>query len=423
MLYLRAVNSNTKHTPVFIAGAGPSGASAALKLNTLGIPCIIIDKATFPRDKICGDALSGKVIINLKRIDPDLLERFYESRWKTGVWGIRFVAPNNKVIEVPFSKTYDPEQEISPGFVARRTDFDNFLAQELKRCQYVTFIENCALDDIQRIGDGFSMKCSNGETYETPMFLDGMGAHSPFSRKYAGLTKRDAHHAAALRAYYKGVEGFHEHNFIELHFLGPIIPGYFWVFPLPDGHANIGIGMRTDYLKKKKVNLNRVLQDLVASHPVLKDRFKNAELTDTVKGFGLPLGSKLRPISGDHFMLLGDAGHLIDPLTGEGIGHGIYSGVYAAEQIETCMQTGDYSARILKDYDKRIKRVIGKEMKLSYRLQQMMSRAWLVNFLANLVVNHQHFNDVISRMYTDLELRKQLVKPMFWLKLIVLKRL
>src|SRR5690606_27309351 len=101
-------------TPVFIAGAGPAGAAAALKLARLGIDCILADKSVFPRDKICGDAISGKVIINLKRIDPAILEAFHEQTWKTPVWGIRFVAPNGKVVEVPFSAKSDPSKDIAP---------------------------------------------------------------------------------------------------------------------------------------------------------------------------------------------------------------------------------------------------------------------------------------------------------------------
>jgi geranylgeranyl reductase family protein len=410
-------------TPVFIMGAGPSGAFAALKLNALGIPCTIVDKETFPRDKICGDAISGKVMINLKRLDPDLLERFHATTWKTGVWGIRFVAPNSTVLEVPFTQSYRPEDEVAPGFVARRVDFDNFLAQELKLHPLIQFHEQCAVQEYARVEGGFMIHCSNGQSYKTPMLLDASGAHSNFARKYAGLDKREAHHAAALRAYYTGVTGFHDHNFIELQFLDPLIPGYFWVFPLPNGSANVGVGMRSDYLKKKGLNLKKVLQQLIETHPSLKDRFKNATLEGKVDGYGLPLGSNMRSISGDHYMLLGDAGHLIDPLTGEGIGHGVYSGVYAAEQAAKCIEKQDFSSKFLKDYDKRIKRVLGKEMQLSYNLQRLLSNPKLVNFLANFIDRNAHLTELISRMYTDFELRSKLVKPGFWVKLLLFKKL
>lgn len=409
-------------TPVFIAGAGPAGAAAALKLNALGISCTLVDKAQFPRDKICGDALSGKVMVNLKRIDPALLEGFLSKSWKEGIWGIRFVGPKAQRIDIPFSIKYDPEKETPPGFVARRVDFDNYLVKQIKKAQHIQFIEDCQVLDTEKVKGGFVIQCSEDRTFNTPLFLDASGAQSAFSRKYAGLSKRDAHYAAGLRAYYKGVEGFHEHNFIELQFLDTIVPGYFWIFPLPNGHANVGIGLRSDYIKKKKVNLNKVLEDLIRSHPDLKDRFAHAQLLGKVSGFGLPLGSRPRPISGDHYMLLGDAGHLVDPLTGEGIGNGIFSGVFAAEQAQKCLAQRNFTRSFLKAYDERIHRVIGKEMKLSYRLQQVMAQTWLVNFLVNVVIQNKHFTELISRMYTDLELRSRLVKPGFWLRLIFLKK-
>ena len=55
-----------------ILGAGPGGAAAALHLANAGQRCLLLDRAAFPRDKICGDALSGKVINELKRIEPGL---------------------------------------------------------------------------------------------------------------------------------------------------------------------------------------------------------------------------------------------------------------------------------------------------------------------------------------------------------------
>jgi len=244
------------------------------------------------------------------------------------------------------------------------------------------------------------------------------GAHSKFARHYAGLEKDNTHHAGALRAYYNNVTGFHEDNFIELHFINEIIPGYFWVFKLPNGQANVGIGMRTDFISKRRVNLKKVMLDVLENHPTIAPRFKNATLDGKITGYGLPLGSKKRPISGDNYMLAGDAGHLIDPLTGEGIGNGFYSGWIAAEQAIDCIQQNDFSAKTMKAYDVRIQRVLGTEMRLSYQMQRLMRYPWVINPLANWINRNPRFFDIMSRMYNDLELRKQIVNPFFWVKLI-----
>jgi flavin-dependent dehydrogenase len=60
------------------------------------------------------------------------------------------------------------------------------------------------------------------------------------------------YYAAGLRAYYKNVTGTNEDNFIELHFIKKMLPGYFWIFPLPNGEANVGVGLLSDMVRKKK---------------------------------------------------------------------------------------------------------------------------------------------------------------------------
>ena len=93
-----------------------------------------------------------------------------------------------------------------------------------------------------------------------------------------------------------------------------------------DGKANVGIGMLSSHISQKKINLKVVLQKLIETHPQLKDRFINAKALESIKGFGLPLGSKKRRLSGDRYVLTGDAASLIDPFSGEGIGNAIRSG-------------------------------------------------------------------------------------------------
>lgn len=404
-------------TPVCIIGAGPGGAATALKLSYLNIACTLIDKATFPRDKICGDAISGKVTTLLNRLDPEILKRFNAKPVQVDVWGITCVATDNQHLRIPFKSNYIRNAAKAPGYVSKRIDFDSFLIEEVKRRDNITFLEGTAIESYQRIENGYRVSSSNEDTVvETPMLIIANGAHSAFSRTIVGLAKDNKHHAGALRAYYNNVAGMDPEGFIELHFIKSITPGYFWIFPLPNGQANVGLGLRTDYIKKRKVNLRKTFQELLTTHPILKERFKDAELIGDIKGYGLPLGSKFRSISGDHYMLVGDAGHLIDPLTGEGIGNAFYSGFIAAEQAQKCLEAKNYSAPFLKAYDIRVKRVLGSEMKLSYRLQKLLAYPWIVNLLAKLIARNRNILDLLSGMYTDFSLRKKLVQPLFWLK-------
>ncbi len=403
---------------VCIVGAGPGGAATALKLSYLGIPCILIDKAGFPRDKVCGDAISGKVTTLLNRLDPAIMQRFNEESTQIDVWGIRFVAPNMKELDIPFKPNYVKDVKSAPGYVSKRMDFDNFLIEEVKKRDNIDFRPNTEVISMTRSERGYQVKDKSGALeVDTRLLIVANGAYSTFSRKQAGLEKDPKHYAAAVRAYYKNVSGLSANNFIELHFVKSITPGYFWIFPLPNGEVNVGLGMRSDILSKRKVNLKKAFQQIIEEHPRFRERFKHAEPISKLEGYGLPLGSKRRIISGDHFMLVGDAGHLVDPLTGEGIGNAFYSGFIAAEQAEKCLQEQNFSASYLQAYDVRVARVLGSEMRLSYRLQKMLMYPRIVNLIANIIASNKKIINVISGMYNDFDLREQLVKPIFWVKM------
>ena len=414
-MYLAPVS--VPHTDVLIVGCGPAGASAAWRLAKEGHQVTIVDKSTFPRDKICGDALSGKAITLLRRFDPQAVERLLATQAVEPIWGIRFVAPNGKPIEVPFQDPLPEDRLRASGFVSRRIDYDKFLVDEIRRYDEIDLQLGVHVTEIERESDGWRLRSRDGTWQHTcRLLLLADGAQSSFARKEAGLSKRPAHHAAAVRAYMSGVTGFHPDGYIELHFLKEYLPGYFWAFPLPNGSSNIGLGMRTDKLKARGLSLRDAVHDIIEAHPQLASRFEGATLEEKVVGYPLPLGSKLRRASGDGYMILGDAGHMIDPLTGEGIGNGMYAGVIAAEQALVSLRQNDLSAAGLSDYDVRIKRVLGREMEVSYRIQRSLRWPWIVNGLANFINSRPAVTKLLSRMYTDLELRAQVAKPKFWVK-------
>lgn len=406
------------HTDICIIGAGPGGAATALKLSYLGIPSILIDKANFPRDKVCGDAISGKVLTLLKRLDPEILHRFAAQPANQGINGITFVAPNLREIHIPFRPLQSENVPQTPGYVTRRTDFDHFLIEEVKHRDNIKLFENITIEKFEKTKEGYLVSSKSGDfQVKAKLLIDASGAQSGFSRKVAGLEKDPKHHAGAVRAYFRNVQGMRA-DAIELHFVKSIVPGYFWIFPLPNGRANVGLGLRTDVLSRRKVNLREELKNLIQTHPVFRERFAQAELEGEIKGFPLPLGSKVRPISGDHYMLIGDAGHLIDPLTGEGIGNAFYSGFIAAELAQRCLAENNFSAEFLKQYDVRVRRVLGSEMRWSYRLQKALAYPWLANLLANVIADNAYFVKFCSELVVDLNNLEKLFKPTFWLRAI-----
>ena len=247
--------------------------------------------------------------------------------------------------------------------------------------------------------------------------LGADGANSFVKRKLQPEPLDGRHHSAGLRVYYKNVTGFSDDNAIELHFYKELLPGYFWMFPLANNEANIGVGMLSSHVGKHKVNLKKLLEKTIASHPNVAHRFKDAEPLETVKGMGLPLGSKKRPISGNRYLLLGDAASLINPLSGEGIGNAIRSGRVAADYLIKAFADNDFSAKANKAYDKDIYDRMWKELQLNYWLQRVMNNPRLCNFVVDKAFGNESVQKMILSGFDIDNIRNQLKKPSFYLKI------
>ena len=407
-------------TDVLIAGAGPGGAGTSIFLAKEKINHIIIDKAIFPRDKICGDALSGKTVGMLQRISSNWQQLFLGDRHKAIVCaGIQFIAPGNISLDVPFILNNTGKQS-PPGFVSKRIDFDNTLASLIDR-QYATLLTGTALLDIEETGNGLLVTIQqNGEKQQvfTKMIVGADGRGSIVAKKLAKHTMDPAHYSAGIRGYYKNVAGLHAENYIELHFLKEFQPGYLWIFPLADGAANVGVGMLSKNISAKKVNLKQLMLQAIAAHPNLKNRFTNAVADGPLEGWGLPLGSKKRNLSGNRFLLTGDAASLIDPFTGEGIGNALVSGLVASRTIKKAIDANNFSAPFLVQYDGEIYKKLWTELKLSHYLQILSSKPRLFNFVVGKASKSKELRETISCMFENVDIRKKFMNPLFYLKIL-----
>ena len=408
-------------TSVIIVGAGPAGAATSFFLTKYGIDHVVIERETFPRDKVCGDACSGKTALVINRANPEWLSEILAKPTDfLPSWGITFAAPNGKTIDIPFYPNRQPETK-APGFTVSRLHFDNFLFSKMPS-PHCRIFQGVSTTSIKKENGGNVVEfIKDGNSYQVaaPLVVGADGDKSIVRRKFFNDSENHKAYAIGLRGYYTGVTGMHPDNFIELHFLKELLPGYLWIFPLPNGMANVGVGILSEVVREKKINLRERMLDALKNNPKISGRFTNAELVDGIKGWGLPLANERVPLSGDNFMLTGDAACLVDPFSGEGIGNAMYSGMLAAAAIKEALSDGNFSAEFLKHtYDDVFYKRIGQELQISSAMQKMSKYHWLFNFVINKAHKSPALKHTISCMFTDMDLRDQLRKPSFYWKVL-----
>jgi flavin-dependent dehydrogenase len=241
------------------------------------------------------------------------------------------------------------------------------------------------------------------------------GYNSIVSRKSGLYGHQSKHWMVALRQYFTGVSDLTDQ--IELHFIDEVLPGYFWIFPLEDDRANIGIGVGHNDIKANGIHLKDALKAATQSE-TFRERFKNAKPLEEPVGWNLPVGSKRRPAHGVGFLLLGDAASLIDPFTGEGIGNALYSARFAVETAVEAKKANDYSAGFLRRYEDRLWDALSGELKISTKLHSLGCWPFLMNFVIRKAANNIEVSDLICGMIASSVPRKTMIDPRFYLRLL-----
>jgi geranylgeranyl reductase family protein len=357
---------------IAICGAGPAGSTCALALKNSGLNVVLIDKAIFPRDKICGDAVSSVAKRVLRQINPQYETELLQFEPKACIKKAKLYSPKFESLEIEFSKI---------GYCIKRVDFDNWLFNLATReNKALTLLMGNAIKDIEQ-QEYFNIKFDNGKQISARFLIACDGAHSIAAKKIANIKVDRKHYSGAVRQYYQNVAGLTA-DALEVYFLKDYLPGYFWIFPLPNNQANVGFGMLSDTIAKNKIDLKKSLNRIIHQIPEVARRFKNAHPMEDIKGFGLPLGSKKYNISGNGYMLCGDAAALIDPFSGEGIETAMESGKFAAEQVIRCFEHNNFSASFTKQYDERVYAKMWPNFKNHYLLQKLLgNKKWLINSL------------------------------------------
>jgi flavin-dependent dehydrogenase len=264
---------------------------------------------------------------------------------------------------------------------------------------------------------GKDISTGKEEEFRAKIVVGADGASSIVASKLGLNNPRPEHECLALRVYYENIQGCTPN--IEIHFVDSLLPGYFWIFPLENNTANVGVGMITAEVKKRNANLQEQMFKVIAEDPLFKERFANAKPVSGVKGWRLPLGSFHRKAHGNGWLLVGDAASLIDPFSGEGVGNAMTSGRIAAEWIDKAIAANDCSESFLKQFEEAVWKDLGNELKTSYRLQQMGKIKPLLNLVIGKASRNKEIRETISGMIANENAKQNLINPLFYLKLLL----
>lgn len=398
-----------------VVGGGPGGSTAAAFLAKMGRKVLLVEKEGMPRDKTCGDGISGKSVAILNELGlQDEIGRAEHGE----MTGLTFSGTDSKILNLKFR---GDGGTIGKGYTVRRLVYDKLLWQKAKESGAEAVEKAVVVGIVREDGKmrGVRAKMADGSEVEFlgRIVIGADGAASVIARQIRNEQVYPEHTCLACRAYYSGVSGMN--NTIEIHFVRSIMPGYFWIFPLENGLANVGVGMLMSDVKKKNVNLQHEMDRILSEHPLFSQRFANAKRVSPVGAWSLPLGSVKRKIHGDGVLLVGDAAGLVDPFSGEGIGNAMLSGKMAAQCVDAALNANDTSEAFFARYPDLLWKSVWNELSASHAMQKLGKNQMLLNFIINKAATSEHAREMIAGTISSKRAKTEYRSPLFYLKLLL----
>jgi len=299
---------------LLVVGGGPAGAAAAIRAAAAGLSVVVCDKASFPRDKTCGDGLTTSALRLLERLglDPAAVPG-----WEP-VTGVALRSPSGRVVDLAF-----PGDGLFAAVAPRRA-LDAALL-EVAAGTGAEVRQGAALQALQATADGIEATV-DGRPLRARYVIGADGMYSTV-RRLTGVTGPHLGEWHAFRQYFTGVAD----RRLWVVFEPDLLPGYAWVFPVGGGRANVGFGLPR--------RPGRSVQPMAAQwrglleRPALRDLLGGAEPEGSHRAWPIPADLARAPLSRGRVLFAGDAAGATDPMTGEGIGQALLTGVLAAEAV------------------------------------------------------------------------------------------
>lgn len=330
---------------VVVIGAGPGGSAAAYYNARLGRSVLLLDKATFPRDKTCGDGLTPRALHILD--DMGVFAQAEQAGFRVN--GISVFAKRGATMQASVPEHPEFRDHL---LVVPRLYLDDFLRQRAIQ-QGAQFVGDAKVARIAVDEDGVDIFADvDGEPtkYRAKVVIAAVGANIGFLRDM-GILEYAPRPIVAVRAYYQGLQNLGDH--IQAHFEEVPMPGYGWVFPTGPDSANIGLGLWREQAGAGG-SLRAALARFVAS-PRLRSLMEGASQVGAIKSYPLRIDFTTAPTFGKRVLLVGESAGLVSPLTGEGIDFALETGKMAAEFLESCFTSGDFGPKALAGYDRMLR--------------------------------------------------------------------
>jgi geranylgeranyl reductase family protein len=322
----------TIETDVLVVGAGPGGAATAYYLARHGVDVTIVDRARFPREKVCGDGITPRGVAALLKMGVDTDDPGFER-----VKGLR-VHSRSTTIELPW-----PELQSWPnyGLVRTRLDFDQILVDRATKAGARLLEATEAVEPVMLDGwvTGGTIRPAGEHgaelgTVRARYVVAADGAASRFA-KHAGV-RRDVTRplGIAARRYYRATyhPGPWFESWLDLWEGDLLLPGYGWLFPVAGGLINLGGGLLNTFKGFKDISAQRLFNAFATMLP--EDWGISEETAEgRVLSGPLPMSLNRVPQAVPGMLLVGDAAGAVNPFNGEGIAYAMESGEIAAELI------------------------------------------------------------------------------------------